>query len=258
MPLSPLSAIGLLACGDGLVDGDYKVEPLVEFSGTVLVDGSPAALSGRDADLRVALVWARPGGETPEVAVETELQFPAEYTMRLYRPPDEALMIETGTGLGRMAVALPVLFRDADGDGRMGRDEELAGSSSDVLVVWLPEGMKEVFLWDTGPIQLGTPTRDLEAGYHLLLGAECGPGSAQDLPVLPLTVERVPLYVGSDWAALTDLDCDGELTEWDSTCPWENGVTVETWCEQVEELLASDPELAENDPWFATCTEVCE
>jgi hypothetical protein len=210
-----------LACGQVLVGGGYRGEVLLTFSGAV-VNELPPELLDFDLDaMRITVIWLTPGA--PQDAAPTDVEgieiltaFPAKYELHLYQPPPpEALFDGPWDSDTRVAVAVPVLFVDSDGNGRWDReDERIVGGSFDVVGVWAESdgtfvGLDTatsdtaVILWET----------ELTAGYQKMLGTVnwCDATVRDpDAPavLLPAGDTAANLYVGPIWDYLTQWRCE--------------------------------------------------
>ena len=122
-----LSVSSLLGCGDPLVDGRYRGEPLMVVEGDVLfLDEPPDELPA--AELRVAVFWSAAGAlqddtieavDSIQEQVVTTGSFPARYQMYIYTPPPESLLEEVPGAEGQQAViGMVLLYLDVDGNQR--------------------------------------------------------------------------------------------------------------------------------------------
>lgn len=143
-----LSAVSLLgtACGDPLVDGRYRGEPLFTMSGTVIADESFAEemVDFDTSDLHISIEWSEWEGENERGGydleeVETLTSFPAQFEMRIYQPPPLEALFETDWLPGHeIAVGRPLLYLDDDGDRRWDTDEdEVLGGAIDTVLVYV-------------------------------------------------------------------------------------------------------------------------
>lgn len=142
-----LAAALASACGDPLVDGRYRGEPLFTLSGTVIADESVAWEDWEVGEVRVGLEWAewegdeeRGGYDVEELEIRTS--FPAQFEVHIYQPPSlDALFWTPWLPGHEVAVARPLLYLDRDGDSRwdIDEDEVLGGTFDTVLVYVEPE-----------------------------------------------------------------------------------------------------------------------
>lgn len=148
--LTGVAAAHLAACGDPLVDGRYRGEPLFTLSGTVVADESIAWEdweAWEEGEVRIGLEWAewegegeRGGYDVEELEITTS--FPAQFEVHIYQPPSlDALFWTPWLPGHEVAVARPLLYLDRDGDSRwdLDEDEVLGGTFDTVLVYVEPE-----------------------------------------------------------------------------------------------------------------------
>ncbi|MFO0744532.1 MAG: hypothetical protein U1F43_02525 [Myxococcota bacterium] len=261
------AGLGVAACGEQAVGGDYQGEALVAIEGTLALSG--AGTSGASGELRAALFWARPGGASADgklfdsvTAVEQEVgaasTFPARYALTVHRPPPDALITTAADVTGRYATAMVLVYLDVDGNKAWDRaSEPLVGSARDTVVLFAPDGL-------TGG-RFGV----LGKGFHLLRasgassGVTCGASLAEaDPSTVPIVVDmRFP------GKALGDLDCDGVIDEWSGTCPALSDVWEECretgehdedgLCSACEGLLWDEsPSTEQCDAWLAACEQL--
>ena len=140
--LAAAAALALSACGDPLVDGRYRGEPLFTLSGTVIADEGVAYEDWADGDVRISIEWsewkgteARGGYDVEQL--ETLTSFPAQFEVNIYQPPDlDALFWAPWLPGYEVAVGRPLLYLDRNQDGRwdVGSDEVIGGAFDTVLV----------------------------------------------------------------------------------------------------------------------------
>ena len=180
------SLLGLLACGDPLAGAAYKGEELYAIAGTV----SDESLVELPADqLRVTILWARPdSGTAPyEPSIEVDTTFPARYRLGLFSPPDAASLNDAPWG-GGVALGVPVLYQDTDGDGSFNdaRDgDPVVGGTDQVLLIYATE---------TVPVPDGeTGLEPLAPGFHALefSGEPCQPDLEHPIAIDPDAVELI-------------------------------------------------------------------
>jgi hypothetical protein len=214
------SLLVLVACGDPLVGADYLGEPLMVLAGQVLVEEALPALQG---EATVAIFWSSQGEHASEHQQQTEIgtSFPSLYTVTLFTPPPDEVLYQPPHAPGAVAIGVPIVFDDADLDGRYDDGDTLLGGSADVLVLFATEPMGHGEPPEEGgggggpgdthePREAGEP---LEEGYHAVsaLGRSCDEGST----VLSLAdPHAVDLVLGELSEHLVDMDCDGDTDEW--------------------------------------------
>lgn len=194
----------LWGCGDVLAGGDYAGEPLLVVSGQVLVeDAIPDGVAPE-----VALFWTEAGtANRAETAVATTTRFPSFYELRVYQPPASDDFFDDPRGT-RLALAVVLLYDDADGDGQLGpAPDEVIGAAEGAHVLWFVEPPGEVPDTPTGAyiVAHGLPTCE---GGEPDPGAESpGTGSGE-----------ADLVVGDPCTLLPDWNCNGDLEEWSDLC----------------------------------------
>ena len=110
----------LAACGDPLVDADYRGQPLFAFKGQAF---SFNDVRVTDAPIRVSLFWspggrtdAPPGGLVEQTPASGAVSFPAAFTVRIFQPPAAELLVGDP---GAYGVAAVLVYQDNDGDGTL-------------------------------------------------------------------------------------------------------------------------------------------
>ncbi len=280
------AALLLTACGDPLAGGDYLGDPLVQVGGAITVDAYGPGPLGVPRQLRIALFWSRgtdleqagtlDGAVTQDVAARGA--FPARYELAIYEPPSAAVLRPRADGPDTsIAVALMVLYVDANGDGRWDRKQEpvLGGAPEHALAYCT----REVTL---------AGGRTLSPGYHPIhlaeLAGDCPPpdpdgeGEGEALPgegpeaddgsatygLEPPDYDAVDLVITEEVELLVpDLDCDGHWGDWDEPCAFllAEASTVadeeerEWLLEEYERCLEEPPDPEEGEPpvWFMEC-----
>lgn len=241
-----------LACGDSLVDGDYAGEPLFRLSGVITVDHEfsfrPDVQEG--GELRIALFWALRGDDSdtqsPQFLLENQVvtrgSFPARYELRVFSPPDPETLgsVFQGdiTGYGKIAVGAMLMYIDRNANQRWDRDHEMlvGGAIDGKMVVYTPDGAGS-----------GRVPWTLEPGFSVMrvVGSFCLEESGESEfgestnGLFPLDVEErnIDLLVaGWDIGLLEDVDCDGNLLEWE---PCASHAALE--CEDEAFRLDEDP-----------------
>lgn len=125
----------VLGCGDPLVEGDYRGEPLIEIEGTINVAADSELTSSEQDMVRVGLLWVG-AAEQADVQGSAESSFPARYRMKLFaRPPDRA-MVQLPDRDGLYGTARIVLYIDADGDEQLDALERVVGASTDKVLTY--------------------------------------------------------------------------------------------------------------------------
>jgi len=190
------------ACGDPLVEGDYPGEPLLTLTGLVRYADD---YDEPDAPILVAVLWSEDQDSSQEgVAVRVSTQFPGEYSLDLYNPPDDALLEPTPLDPDLLSgIAAPVVYADEDGDEvyTSGVDS-IWGGTDEAAILYLsadlapPEGV-------TNPD--GSPADTIAAGFHIIEVTErfC----EQVSPPVLLDDEEVELTI-SDASYVPLVSCD--------------------------------------------------
>jgi hypothetical protein len=203
----------LVGCGDGLVDGDYRGEPLLKIQGSVITDSSPEELDWPDGELRISLHWAQWSGESgfgsyDSDDLETITSFPARYELNVYQPPpQEARFSPHWAGDREIAVGTPLLYVDRNDNFLWdSEDEPMVGGSYDVVAVYLDDGQFDED-GDTGSVSDGFVT--LRPGYQKMYANVdyCSGEAEADTEFFPVEDEPVHLYVGLVWEDLVDWTC---------------------------------------------------
>lgn len=206
-----------MACGDVLVGADYQGEPLMVLEGQVLVVDSMPLPQG---EVRVAVFWSSQGEHGHQHQQQTQISttFPARYSLTLYTPPPDEVHYEPEHAGAALAIGVPILYDDVDMNGRFDTGEDVLGGSEDVLLLYAPERLEHQPPSepeeDTDAPPDEPPGDPLEPGYHAvrLLEESCDAGRLVLTVVDPADVTMV---VGELWDSLGDVDCDGELGEWE-------------------------------------------
>jgi hypothetical protein len=185
------AALGCGCTDGGLAEQGYRGDPLYEIQ----VYDPLAAFIGQPG-VRVGVFWFARGLAGGEDAVVEQpgsrwIGEAAAFTLPLFAPPPEALVLATAQG-GRLAAAGVVAYRDADGDGRRGDGEGLAGSVTGRAVLYLADDH------DGARSPSGLP---LSAGYHYVRA----PMLCRELPATQPGDCGVPLSAPCE----TDADCRG-------------------------------------------------
>ncbi len=219
------AVLGLSACGDPLVDGDYRGEPLYTLSGTVIADLAPEDYGWPEGELRISIDWAEWEGEEEHGAydveqLETITSFPAQFDIHIYHPPPEEAFFESPWIPGtQIAIGTPLLYIDEFANGSWAfEDEEVVGGSFDTVLVYAAQD-SDVIEFDT---QLGHfqtlndgfwPDQfQLKQGYQLMFAySELCDGELDSVSdFFPAYDAPVYLYVGDFWSGYFDWECDGD------------------------------------------------
>ncbi|TNE91285.1 MAG: hypothetical protein EP330_05740 [Deltaproteobacteria bacterium] len=228
------SAVLLGGCG-GLASGGWPGDVLHEVRGSVFVDPGDPAAAWPDDPLRVAVFWAGADGQAnTEQAVVVETEFPARYELALHAPPPEEVRFESPWAQTRVAVGMPMLYLDFNGNERWDEaSEPLAGGAFELAILYAEDAS-----WEMG----------FEQGFQTVwLAADvCAPKPPTDTEMFPVPGEPVDLYVGEYWSYVRDWNCDGSLDEWDQACPPESDMLQ----------LCEDPK-AMQEPFLQECAWLC-
>lgn len=230
--------LGTAGCGVPLADGDYPGEPLITLHGTIrdtspIPDDEDSTLPVPSGPLRLGVIWSQAGltglaGLNGLVSVADQQGvargiFPAEFTLAFHHPPPDKVLSDASGG-GQIAIGLLIAYVDVDSDGGWNANvdrlvggalhphgtDELEGSA----LVYSPDGASD-----------GEMT--FAPGFsHITLEAKIDPetgGCPGGQPAWKLEPVEAPLLMAIDVtrpsAALFDLDCDGDLSEWGHACP---------------------------------------
>ncbi len=244
LAVATLLATVTSACGDPLVSGDYRGEPLAIIEGDVLfVDDVSAELPS--APLRVAVFWSTGDAlqdESLEVVdslqeqVVTTGSFPARYSIFLYTPPPVSLLEPLPGSEQLAAVGMVVLYLDIDGNqrwsGQEGVFEPLIGGPEEEVILYAPDGLHGEVVEEP-----------LAAGFHAVVPQRdelCIEEEGERfVPLEPGQTSQLNLLVGPDIDSLLyDLDCDEVIDEWCATCP--SPAQLETLCAQSPSYCAEE------------------
>ena len=203
-------------------------------------------------NLRVALFWAWDDERPVEQSVVVETSFPAHYQLDVYAwPPDEAMFTAPWSNV-ELAIGVPLLYEDADDNGRYDLGEALVGGPQESGVLYVPPLADGVVVIDEQLIDGRVEEAELTSGFHTvandLQSALCGQDELQP-DLIRQEVSRTDLYVGPFWMHFADWNCDQVLTEWTDACPTapDDPALLEFCLEQTE--LAPDGAFP--------CAEVC-
>lgn len=185
------------SCGDPLVEGDYRGQPLIEVSGTIRVT-DPVAASDADR-VRVALLWVGADQQSGLSQGRSESAFPARYTLEVFSAPPARAMNEISDRDGLHAIARIVVYVDDDQDERLDIEERIVGAS--------PE---QVLTYFTSSEPTSLVRGSLRSGYQVMELLDCSDsledkarfGTAATQTAVDLTLEN------GIAEGLSDLDCD--------------------------------------------------
>lgn len=223
-----ISAALLAACGDPLVTGDYKGEPLLRVEGNIVLQSELAAKDlGSLGRLQVALFWLAnlsPSGDTVNFRAEAGsvaqgLASPARYAFDLYHPPSDAVLVTMPDSSQPVGFALVLLFDDLNGDGARQETEPFVGGTRGLMLLYTPQTLSSDLIGTT-----------LAPGFHLL--SEVTAQNPDPLTGPPTTcrddatvaafvrldsTDQVDLdldFIDDPWQRVPDVNCDGSITEW--------------------------------------------
>jgi hypothetical protein len=192
-------ALGALAgCGDPLVEGDYRGQPLVEISGTIRV--TDAEVSSEQLEkVRIALLWNYAGEQSNLSQGRGESAGPARYRLQVFAAPPARAMVTLDDRKGLYAVARIVAYVDDDGDERIDLDEQLVGASPD-----------QVLTYFTSPEPTSIVKGELQSGYQVMELFDCERQLGDKAMFGPVaTRDEVDVLLEEGITdRLNDLDCD--------------------------------------------------
>lgn len=203
-PALLLATLPLFGCGDALVDGDYRGEPLITIRGEILQDEPLGAVDGR---VLVSVFWgANTQSTSPQVeqAVNVRTEFPSRYMLDVYLPPSTEVMFVTPREAQTIAMGLILLYSDSDGDEIYDPAvDTLIGTSRSSVLIWVEENPEDA-------------TVNLPLAQSFYIGTvdntDCGGPPELGDP------DNVSLIVGTVCDELADLNCDGRGNEWGVLC----------------------------------------
>ncbi|MEN0064258.1 MAG: hypothetical protein AAGA48_19055 [Myxococcota bacterium] len=212
-----------MGCGP-LHEADYVGESLFTLEGQVRSTGEMEWVLGpasADLPITVGLFWARRGLPSIQQDVRVSTRFPAHYELELLLPPPEDALLDVAWApKGPVAIGLPLLYLDEDGDGWLSEDEPLVGNAAGIHVLYAEaEGL-------VGSSYRPVPIHE---GFQRV-GAGDTACEVDGIPRgLSLVPNQIPtdLLVGPAFTQLIDIDCDGTSDEWD-ICP--EGPELQEWC----------------------------
>ncbi len=136
-----LALLLLAGCGEGLVDPDYRGEPLFRLEGQIrsVVELPPEV---REAPIRASVFWnpeVRPGAPArllEQASTSAEVRFPATFVMTFFRPPEPQHFAAVQPP---QAVGLILVYADLDADGRYDPERDrLVGGTREIGVLYTP------------------------------------------------------------------------------------------------------------------------
>ena len=203
--LLPAPLLVLCACGDALVDGDYRGEPLITIRGEILQDEPLGPTAG---PVLVSVFWGATTDTTgPQVeqALRVRTEFPSRYMLEVFKPPSDEVMFDTPGGDQHISMGLILLYEDANDDALYSPDTDtIIGTSRSSVLIWIDEIYGEA------------PAAEMPSERSYIVGTvdneSCaGPPGLGD-------ADSVSLVVGTLCEELADLDCDGRNAEWGELC----------------------------------------
>lgn len=195
-------AVGVLACGETLVDSAYSGTPLFTLQGVV---GGPSNVPlDPEALVTTAMFWS-PKGLTArsydelveQLGTARAAPIPQPYVMNLFDEPGPEHLSTTPSG-ARYALGRVVAYLDTNRNGRLDPSEPILGASQGFAVLYAP---LELAAEDS-------PTgRPLAAGWQsFILPLRC-PGSAPGSGPVPVADGDCGVPLGDPCD--TDADCNG-------------------------------------------------
>lgn len=185
-------------CGDPLIDGNYRGEPLFTIRGTITVGENAGAYAS--ASTRVAVLWI--GARQQELFGQgvSQSSFPAQYSLTIYSEPTEGAQQVIPRAQQTYALARIVLYQDVNGNEQLDLGERLIGGSDDKLIAYFPEsGTAEAV---GGPFDVGFSAM----GF---LPCDSRLDTEPNTYMKPVSSSSVDLRLtGEISTALSDLDCD--------------------------------------------------
>jgi hypothetical protein len=245
------SMLMLTGCGDPLVDGTWRGEPLMVIEGSIMLANPEEPNGWPEGDLRVALFWANSFGDMQlEQDVGVEAQLPSRYRMEIYSPPpEEAFFYAPWEDLGQVAIGNPLLYVDQNGDGMWQEESELlVGGAPDIALVFATdethleqEEFEEEFEVEEDFVALN-------AGFQPMYSNLDYCAEEWDFDsYFPAHDDPVNLLVGDAWwGFLDDWNCDGNFEEWENLC-WEANLPA----------LCDNPDLTIGDDFLGSCLDLC-
>lgn len=130
--LSCLHLLALSACGDPLVDDQYRGEPIFVVQGRIESFTAPAGIRFEDYQTLAALFWVTDlnssGAFVEQSSVSTRVSFPATFELQVFEAPrpEHFLTLADGT---RLAFGALLVYIDVDGNGHYSDGDRLIGGS---------------------------------------------------------------------------------------------------------------------------------
>jgi hypothetical protein len=240
LPLAATAAALLLAgCGDPLVDGDYRGEPLIRLAGRIEGDAKTSSIQSPYLGIIWVIYDFSSGDETGRVVTSLvpvpDAKFPGTFELALFDPPPPEAFNEL-FGV-RYAMGAIVALDDVDGDRRFtvdpvtgtleGADRFFGSSFSYQLLLYVDRidqpACARFFFEDPANVHLGR--------YQLATVDECGHSFlsplAEETPIrlilFPTTAtlpDTPPHYVEPECPGEEMPDCEADPS--DPRC-WEPG-----------------------------------
>lgn len=131
--------LGLVGCGDPLVQASYRGEPILRLVGRIAALRGVAVQPNEEA--LVSMFWntdpsSRPPALVEQQSVSTNVEFPNAFEVLVFDPPTEAHLL---TSDPRLAVGFLLVYADADGDRRFGPGDRIVGGNVSKALVWALE-----------------------------------------------------------------------------------------------------------------------
>ena len=229
--LSSLSLAIVAGCSSQ-ASTDYQGEPLATISGAVQTDSAPAPTSPIDA----AVVWAQVQFSANQQIVQSVQwvgestpvagQFPAQFTLSIFQPPPDGVMIPCASSSAHVAFGFVVAV-NAGANLAMGNAlQDVVGEAYDYMLLYLDADQPAGWSCEPGLGFTFAPTK----GYHLMAQV---PNSIQ-----PRFAEAVyPAYVEAPNGFATQVTVTLGTSEGG---PGVGGTTSTSWCtSECEEKAAS-------------------
>lgn len=195
--LTLIACVALLGCGDPLVEGDYRGQPLIEISGTIRVEDS--LTSAQAAAVRVGLLWVGAAQQGDLTQGRSESSFPARYSMKVFaRPPTRAMRTLPDRG-GLQGTARIVLYIDENGDDQLDSLERIVGAAPNQVLAYFTSSEPTTLVRGS-----------LRTGYQVMELFACDDRLVDKATYEPAGSEQaVDLTLAAGVASgLLDIDCD--------------------------------------------------
>ena len=193
-----LSLLLVAACGDPLLDGNYRGEPLFTVTGTITVGENASAFASETT--RVAVLWI--GSQQQELFGQglSQSSFPARYELTIYSEPANGARQKIPNSEFLYALARVVLYQDLNGNEQLDPGEPLTGGAEEQLIAFFPEAGTADGVG--GGFRQGFATMQV-------LPCDERSGATVDTFMTPSVDTDVDLALtGEISTALSDLDCD--------------------------------------------------